>query len=399
MEAVDVLIIGGGLVGCATAWHLARGGASVLIIEASDLNAGASGQNAGSLHFQIERRFLENGDALANQAARTVALSCLAIEEWRGLEAALGEDLEVVMDGGLMVAETPAEMALLEKKARREAEWGLPTRLIDAAEARSIAPYLSPHILGASFLADEGHANPRTLTRAFAAAALRAGARLVTGCRAKAITRSAAGLVVVAEHDLKPFACSAEALVIAAGAWTPAVGALAHVHLPIFPVGLTMNATERKPAFLPHLIQHVGRRLSMKQTHSGNVLIGGGWPSRLLLAAGGGFDLSRPPELIPASVKANLRAGVDVVPRVAGLNLIRSWTGIAALTPDQLPLLGEVPEVPGLYVAAGGSGFTLGPVFARLLCEHILRRKSGEANEMLAMFSPARFSHLNNCLG
>jgi sarcosine oxidase subunit beta len=124
MEAADVLVIGGGLVGCATAWHLAQGGASVLVVEAGDLNAGASGQNAGSLHFQIERRFLENGEALADQAARTIALSRLAIEEWRGLEAALGEDLEVVMGGGLMVAETPAEMVLLEAKARREAEWG-----------------------------------------------------------------------------------------------------------------------------------------------------------------------------------------------------------------------------------------------------------------------------------
>jgi sarcosine oxidase subunit beta len=397
MEAADVLVIGGGLVGCATAWHLAQGGASVLVVEAGDLNAGASGQNAGSLHFQIERRFLENGEALADQAARTIALSRLAIEEWRGLEAALGEDLEVVMGGGLMVAETPAEMALLEAKARREAEWGLPTRLIDAGEVQALAPYLSPHILGASYMAEEGHANPRTLTRAFAAAAVRAGARLMTGCRVTSIARSAGRFVVELDQADETIAVDCAAVLIAAGAWTSAIGALANVHLPVFPAGLTMNVTERVPDFLPHLVQHVGRRLSMKQAHSGNVLIGGGWASRLAQRPGGGFDLSQPPTLLPEALKANLKAAVDTVPRVAGLNLIRSWTGIVAITADQLPLVGEVPQVPGLYVAAGGSAFTLGPTFARLMSALIQRQP--HADEPLAMFAPARFGHLNSFMG
>src|SRR3989344_6773274 len=83
MTAVDVLIVGGGLTGCATAWHLAERGASVMLVEAGELNGGASGQNAGSLHFQIERRFLENGPALAEQASRVLALNRLAIQDWR----------------------------------------------------------------------------------------------------------------------------------------------------------------------------------------------------------------------------------------------------------------------------------------------------------------------------
>ncbi len=70
MKQVDVAIIGGGLVGCAAAWRLAGRGASVALIEAGDINSGASGQNAGSLHFQIERRFLENGDALEGATNR-----------------------------------------------------------------------------------------------------------------------------------------------------------------------------------------------------------------------------------------------------------------------------------------------------------------------------------------
>src|SRR5690606_13515806 len=113
---VDALIVGAGLVGSATAWRLAQAGASVLIVEAAHANAGASGQNAGSLHFQIERRFLEQGEAKAAEAAAITSLSRMAVDDWRGLELALGADLHVHMHGGLMVAETADEVALLERK-------------------------------------------------------------------------------------------------------------------------------------------------------------------------------------------------------------------------------------------------------------------------------------------
>ena len=120
MRKSDVLIVGGGLIGCATAWYLAREGAKVTLLDSGDFGMGASGQNAGSLHFQLERRFLENGDALAEQAARIAALSRLAISDWSSLEADLATDLHITMNGGLMVAETAEECALLERKIPRE---------------------------------------------------------------------------------------------------------------------------------------------------------------------------------------------------------------------------------------------------------------------------------------
>lgn len=398
METADVLIVGGGLVGCATAWHLACAGLSVLLLEAGEINNGASGQNAGSLHFQIERRFLENGDALAEQATRVVALNRLAVAEWRGLEAALGRDLEVAMDGGLMVAETPDQARMLEAKAAREAQFGLGTRVVDGAEARRIAPYLSPAIVAASYLADEGHANPRLITPAFAAAATEAGARLYRRTRVTALARArGGGFRAEATGPEGRVEVRADRLLVAAGAWTARIGALINLHLPIFPVALTMNVTERAQPFMPHLVQHVGRRLSMKQAHDGNVLIGGGWPSRLARSAEGDFRLDARPLLVDANLRENLRAAVDTVPAVRQLNLIRSWTGTVAITADQLPLIGEVPRIPGFFVAAGGSAFTLGPTFARLLAGLIAGR--GDIGDELAIFSPARFEHLNSFMG
>ncbi|ARS27303.1 NAD(P)/FAD-dependent oxidoreductase [Sphingomonas sp. KC8] len=391
MKRTDVLIIGGGLIGCATAWRLAGKGLAVTLVEAGDINAGASGQNAGSLHFQIERRFIENGDALADQAARIVALNRLAVADWRTIEGELGADLHVAMNGGLMVAETSEQVALLEAKARREAAEGLASRLIDGDAARVIAPYLAPHILAACHLPDEGHADPRSVTPAFAAAARAAGATILTGTAVRGIAKRAGGFDVAAGDAV----IRADRVLVAAGAWTAHVCALANLHMPLYPVALLMNATERAAPVVPHLIQHVGRRLSMKQTHAGNILIGGGWPSRLAQKADGGFDLAAKATLIEASLAGNLRAAIDTVPMVGRLNLIRSWTGVTAISADQLPIVGAVPRMPGLFVAGGGSAFTLGPTFARLLARAI----TGERVDELDLLSPARFEHLNSFMG
>jgi len=149
--SVDVLVIGGGLIGCATAYHLAGAGAKVLVVDRGTVNGKASGQNAGSLHFQLEHRLFEQGEALAERFAAAIPLNQMAMEEWAGLETELGTDLEVVMQGGLMVAETPDEMASLQKKQRLEEKWGLPCHLVDGDQARALAPSLSERVIGAAF--------------------------------------------------------------------------------------------------------------------------------------------------------------------------------------------------------------------------------------------------------
>ena len=139
MKRVHVVVLGGGLVGCAAAYYLAKRGAGVLLVEQGDLNRGASGRNAGSLHFQLEYRLIRYGDELAAQFAQIIPLSLVAIEDWRGLEAELQADLEVGMRGGLIVAESDADVALLEKRQALQEKWGLASRLLAASEVRRIA--------------------------------------------------------------------------------------------------------------------------------------------------------------------------------------------------------------------------------------------------------------------
>jgi len=395
----DLVVIGAGLIGAATAWRCARAGASVLIVEAGHANAGASGQNAGSLHFQIERRFLENGDRLAEEAARIVTLSRMAIDDWASLEDDLAADLHVRRDGGLMVAETPDEIALLEAKVKREGAAGLGTILLDGDAARHIAPYLAGSVAAAGFLREEGHADPRAVTPAFLRSASLQGAELRTATRVTDIQAVRPGFDVELRHDERAQTVRAGRVLIAAGAWSPRVATLANIHLPIFPVALQMNATERVRPLVPHLVQHVGRRLSMKQSHAGNILIGGGWPAKLRRGADGGFDPGLRPEPIEASRVGNLQVATMVVPAVAEMNLLRCWTGVTAITADQLPVVGEIPRLPGLFVAAGGSAFTLGPSFARLIARQIMDQDRAEADDALAVVAPARFEHLNGFMG
>jgi sarcosine oxidase, subunit beta len=358
-----------------------------VLLERDQLNRQASGQNAGSLHFQLEHRMIEHGDELADQFALSIPLSLEAERVWGTFEEELGADLEVHQDGGLMVAETADDVAALERKHRLEREHGLDVRLIDGDEARTIAPYLSTAVEAAVFCPDEGHANPRLVGPAFARAAAALGTEIRVASRVESLRRVGGRWLVATAGGV----VSAELVLIAAGIWSGEVAAMADTRLPVLPVALTMIVTAAAEPTIPHLVQHVGRRLSMKQTSDGNVLVGGGWPAKLV-ERDGLIDLDARPELRVDSITNSAWTGAHVVPWVATLRAIRIWTGVTAVTADQVPLLGPVRNRSGLFIAAGGAAFTLGPVFARLLSEQMLGRQPFLS---LAPYSPLRYAHLN----
>jgi sarcosine oxidase subunit beta len=114
----------------------------------------------------------------------------------------------------------------------------------------------------------------------------------------------------------------------------------------------------RTAPFLGQLVQHVGEGLSVKQVAAGTVLIAGGWPAAQFSSSG------RSPVSI-SSVLKNLALARRILPSLGGLRLLRVWAGPLAVTPDELPVVGEVPGHPGFFVVGGSYGFTLGPLWAR----------------------------------
>lgn len=387
-QTTDVLVIGGGLVGCATAYYLSKKDVAVTIVEKGQLNRQASGQNAGSLHFQLEFRMVHFWEELKQEMGELIPMSVASGKVWRELEDELDADLEVVQDGGFMVAETEEELNLLKKKYELEKEWHLNTTLLTGDEARTIAPYLSKDIIGAAFCPDEGHANPRHVTLQFAKRAAEKGAKILTESAVTNITQYKDEWIVEINNEAT---IRSHHVILAAGAWVSDIARMIGIHIPMFPVPLTMNVTERVAPFIPHMVQHVGKRITLKQVRDGNVLIGGGWSSKFLKSEGR-LDFNKSPLIDPEAIIGNCKIARDLVPGVGHLRVIRSWPGVTGITADQLPLLGEFPDRRGIWIAGGGSGFTFGPLYGSILADLIT---DGSTDFKINAFLPNKLSHLN----
>lgn len=386
---VDSIVIGGGLLGSAVAFYLSRAGAQTVLVEKNQINTQASGRNAGSLHFQLEYRMIEHGMEAARKAADAMPLHLDAAHAWMNLAAELGEDVGVVQSGGMMLAETPEQVSVLEAKAVLERDRGLESLILSGEEVRRKAPYIGPSVLAASYCPLEGKADPRQAALVFSRAAMRLGAEIRSGCKVVALKRIAGGWRVETSDGQ---ALAARTVAIAAGAWSGRIARMLDVALPVSPIGLMMTATAKVPSFIKHLIQHAGRRLSMKQSAEGTVLIGGGWPARLM-QSDGVVDLDTAPAILPDMVRDNMRAALAVVPAVANLPVLRIWSGTTALIADQLPLLGAVPRRSGVFIATGGSAFTLGPTYARILAGQMLGKP---LDFDVTPYDPIRFGSMTN---
>lgn len=393
MPCYDMAVIGAGLVGCAAAFELALRGRRVAVFDQAEVNRGASGRNAGSLHFQLEPRMVE-AVSDPHLLAQIVPVNLQAIEDWRRLPERLHRPLELLMHGGIMVAESEDECGLLARKVELESRAGLEVRLVEGAELRRLAPYLSRGVRCASFCAEEGHANPRLVTPAYAAAARELGVVFRCGVGVRKIEPRAGGWRLIGQSASASGAggstaaiAEVERILVAAGAWSRELLEPLGVPVPLRPVALSMNVTERCTPLVHHLVQHVGRRLSVKQVEAGNILIGGGWSAAL---PGGSVLGSNPTvDLREQSLIGNAAIAIHVVPALAGVSLLRSWTGIASVSPDHLPVLGPVDGLPGVFIAAGGSSFTLGPTYARLVSELMDGRTPSMS---VQCYRPSRFA-------
>jgi glycine/D-amino acid oxidase-like deaminating enzyme len=386
----DVLVIGAGVLGCAAAYHLARRGVDVLVVERGEPNREASGSNAGTLHVQMPgKHFRTHYDGRELTAAErehvraTDRLYAEAARAWATLEAELGADLGVRRHGGLMVAETEEDLARLDRKSRLQRPFGIETEILTTRELLAVAPSLSPRLAGAAWCPEEGFANPLLAAPAYIRAAARAGARVLRDTRVVGIERAARGgfRVRTATGSLE-----ARRVVCAAGAQTPEIAAMVGLRLPIVAHALQVMVTEPWPPVLAPLVQHASRSLSLRQTPHGTFVIGGGWPAQ---PAGSG--VARPQPLLP-SIVGSARVVGDVLPGVAGARVLRAWAGLTTATgaKNRVGFLGEYPREPGFFVLmAGGWGFALSPVLGRLAAELVC---DGAASLPIDEFAVARWA-------
>lgn len=357
----EVIVLGGGIAGCATACYLARDGVRVRLIEQGSINGLASSANAGSLHAQIPHDpFRHIGADWARRFSPAVRLFIASLGLWRTLEADLGADLEIGFGGGLLVGANAAEMAEIEEKAAIERAAGLPVELYDASALQAHAAYLAPGMAGGAFCAIEGKANPLLVADAYAAAARAAGATIVSHVGQAHVARDGTGYAVAADGQV----WTAPRLVIAAGSATGDVARALGAELAIQAFPIQVSVTEPTEPLVPHLVYCAGEKLTMKQTRVGSILIGGGWSARL--------DAEGRPQVDLDNLSRNLAVACGVVPGIARLRLVRSWAAWVNGTEDWLPILGELPQAPGVFVNyVPWMGFTGGPAAARAIASAV----------------------------
>ena len=364
----DVVIVGGGLMGCSAALDLSRKGRSVVLLERGFVGAQASGVNFGLLRRQD--RFLAQ-----------LPLANRAVEIWHRLESVVGEDCEVEIRGHLRFALDDDDMAVIEEYAAGAREYGFDIELMGRDDLHRRWPWLSDRVIRAGWSPDDGVANPRLVTPAYARAARTAGADIREEHEAVEMAHDGDGFRVVTRDGLE---VRAPFMLNTAGAWAHHVSARFGEPVPLVPMGPPEAVTEPAPYFLEPTIQRVGSPVVVRQIPRGNVIIAG-------KPRGIADNVTNRAYVAPRSTLANMRKALEVVPSLRSLNLIRVWSGIEAGLPDNLPVIGPSLTTPGLFHAFGfsGHGFQIGPAVGVVLSELVI---DGRTETPLEPFTMARFA-------
>lgn len=363
----DVAIVGGGIVGASAALALRRMGISVAVIERDLCGARASGVNYGGVRRQ--------GRSIAQ-----LPLSWRAHAIWGHLKDLIGTDGEYVRSGHFKIARSDQDMASLERYRDEVRDFDLGIELLQGAKLRERCPWLGASVVGGSLCPDDGQANPRLVSPAFARAAERAGARIFERHRVEAIEfdgrefhlRTGAGLQVRAPN-----------LINCAGAWAGHIAERFGEPVPMHSGYPAMAVTSPMHHFLDWSLGVEGGAIYCRQVGRGNVVLGGG--------QGRALDAERTRSTSEATL-AILSQAIELLPALRHAQVIRTWSGTEGFTADGEPVLGASRTTPGLLHGFGfsGEGFQIGPAAGEVLAELV---REGASSTPIEAFSIGRFAH------
>jgi sarcosine oxidase subunit beta len=365
----EVAIIGSGITGCSAAYYLAKQGRRVVVLEKDNgIGLQASSRAAGGVRQQGRTGALQ--------------LAMAAVQLWAGLSEELQAELEYIRTGNLVIALDEDSVVSLERETAWEQEQGLAdVRMITAVACHEMVPGLTDEVVAGKYCASDGAANPMLVTPAFARAAQRAGAQILTNTSVSGLLFSGAKVSGVATDRGE---IEADFVINAAGPWATRFNDMADCATPISPGRSQLLITERFTPRLHPFLTIMGRAY-LRQTVAGNVVIG----------VGGLANDAYEQYVDYPSLRQYAQLVCEALPWLREATLIRTFAGITEYTPDEEPYIGAVPGAEGLFVAAGfhGQGFCVGPMAGKIIADLICGRDSPVS---LAPFRPDRFADANN---
>jgi sarcosine oxidase subunit beta len=349
-HTADVVVIGGGLHGCAAALYLARAGLDTIVVEKDYVGRHASSANAGGVR-RLGRAFAE------------IPLADAALTAWHRIRDLVDDDCGFAASCQVKVAETEGELQTLRE--RRESLLGMGfehEEIIDQAELRALLPSLAHHCVGGMVVHGDGYANPFLTVRAFHHKARALGVGFYEHSPVVSLER------IGASWRLRSPGSTFEApvLVNCAGAWGGRIAAMLGEHAPIVAQALMLMITARVKPFVEPVVGALGRKLSFKQFGNGTVLIGGGHEGRADLE-------SNQTHLDFIELAASAVTAATLFPDLRGVPVVRCWAGIEGEMPDRIPVIGA-SAADNAYHAFGfcGHGFALSPIVGQIIADLVL---------------------------
>ncbi len=370
----EFVVVGGGIYGVATAWALASRGASVVVLEARDIAAGASGGLG-------KRGVRANGRDL-----RELPLMRMAYELWPTLDATLGASTGYERIGHLQIYERHHDVGAAAVRARVQSAAGIPTVHLEGERVRELEPGLADSVLGALHAPLDGVADHEATTRAYAHAAARAGATIRTGAEVARLEREGDRVRAVLLADGTTVGVGRMVLLLANGGIGDLLEGDVSCQLPVWSIypQVVRSTPAPRPPF-HSLIGHAHRPVALKMIPGGSVMLSGGWRGRW-------NPETRRGEPTPASIAGNWAEAVSLFPAIAALEIAEASADRCETNSlDLVPIVDRVPRVPNVIAACGwtGHGWAIAPAVAPMLAEWAL---DGRTPDLLRPFSLSRFS-------
>jgi sarcosine oxidase subunit beta len=345
MTEADVVVVGGGIVGVASAYYLSRRGVRVLLVEKGSIAGEASGRNGGHLSPTIDGAW--------------APLAKLALDTWPDLVEEIEGPTEFCRAGGLyvIVADDPTEpIDLLHYRHER----GFVAELLSPEDCRKLLPGLNHEIKGGVLSPRHGHVNPILTTKSLAAAAARNGAQFWLHTQVSGIEVHDEAIQKV--HTTRG-SISTPAVVDAAGPWAAQIAKMAGVDCPVTPRRIQILLSEAQPP-LTNLIWG-GNGVYARQALSGQLHFGAAGPP--WEPAVQAFDRG----LSAATMQRTARSMFELMPGLADVRILRSWSGVIGPSSDGVPILEACPTPRGFILATGfgGNGFVTGPAVGKIVAE------------------------------